>query len=103
MVGSPEPDHLEGKDFLAVVGGGAKADGKVDAPEGSRALPGTMPWKGAASPRSLDRSISKSSRVLAYRILRLLPPSINTLESRVLPMMGSTTSGYCPGFGTWLG
>jgi hypothetical protein len=32
-------------------------------------------------------------------MLRLLPPFINTLENRVLPMMGSTTSRYWPGLG----
>ena len=30
-------------------------------------------------------------------MLRLLPPSMSTLEKRVLPMMGSTMSGYHPG------
>ena len=39
VVGSPEPDYLEGKDFLAVVGGSAETDGKVDASDGSRVLP----------------------------------------------------------------
>ena len=34
-----KPNHLEGKDLLAVVGGGAEADGQVDVHEGSRALP----------------------------------------------------------------
>jgi hypothetical protein len=47
----------------------------------------------------LSKLIPMSSKVLAYMILRLLPPSMSTLEKRVLPMMGSTTSGYCPGFG----
>ena len=39
MVRSLESNYLEGEDFLAVVGRGAEADRKVDAPEGSRALP----------------------------------------------------------------
>ena len=39
-----------------------------------------------------------SSKVCAYMMLRLLPPSMSILEKRVLPMMGSTTSGYNPGF-----
>ena len=39
VVGSPETDYFEGEDFLAVVGRGAEADGKVDAPEGLRAPP----------------------------------------------------------------
>ena len=38
MVGSFEPNHLKGEDLLVVVGGSAKADGQVDAPEGSRAF-----------------------------------------------------------------
>jgi hypothetical protein len=32
--------------------------------------------------------------VWGYRMLRLLLPSINTLENRELPMTGSTTNGY---------
>ena len=32
-------------------------------------------------------------------MLRLLPPSMSTLEKRVLPMMGSKTSRYHPGCG----
>ena len=39
MVGSLESNHLEGKGLLAVVGGGAEANGQVDAPEGSRVFP----------------------------------------------------------------
>ena len=39
MIGPLEPNHLEGEDLLAVVGGSAKADGQVDAPKGSRAFP----------------------------------------------------------------
>jgi hypothetical protein len=38
-------------------------------------------------------------------MLRLLPPSMRTLESLTLPMIGSTTSRYLPGLGTksgWL-
>ena len=57
MVGSPEPDYLEGEDFLAVVGGGAEADRKVDAPEGSRALPWHDAMEGcdvASEPRPVD-------------------------------------------------
>jgi hypothetical protein len=33
-------------------------------------------------------------------MLRLLPPSMRTLVSLMLPTMGSTTSGYFPGLGT---
>ena len=57
MVGSPEPDYFEGKDFFAVVGGSAKADGKVDAPEGSCALPWHDAVEGcdvASEPRPVD-------------------------------------------------
>jgi hypothetical protein len=32
-------------------------------------------------------------------MLRLLPPSIITLENRAYPMTGSTTSRYWPGSG----
>ena len=41
-----------------------------------------------------------SSKVYVYMMLRLLPLSMSTLEKRVLPMMGSTKSGYCSGFET---
>jgi hypothetical protein len=37
--------------------------------------------------------------VCAYKMLRLLPPSISTLENRELPTTGSTTSGYWPRLG----
>jgi hypothetical protein len=36
-------------------------------------------------------------------MLRLLPPSISTLDNRAFPMTGSTTSGYWPGFGMRFG
>jgi len=39
VVRSLKPNHLEGEDLLAVVGGSTKADGQVDAPEGPRAFP----------------------------------------------------------------
>jgi hypothetical protein len=44
-----------------------------------------------------------SSKAGAYMMLMLLPPSMSTLEERVFPMMGLTTSGYCPEFGMWSG
>jgi hypothetical protein len=34
--------------------------------------------------------------VSTYMMLSLLPPSISTLVSHALPMMGSTTSRYRP-------
>ena len=49
MVCSLEPNHLEGKNLLVVVGGGAEADGQVDVSEGSCALP----WHDAMG---IDRS-----------------------------------------------
>ena len=48
--------------------------------------------------RSLSKPIPMSSNDYAYNMFRLLPPSMSTLENRVLPMIGSTTSGYRPGF-----
>ena len=44
--------------------------------------------------------IPMSSKVWAYMMFRLLPLSMSTLEKRVLPMMGSTMSGYRPECGT---
>ena len=49
MVRPLEPNHLEGEDLLAVVGGSAEADGQVDAPEGSRAFP----WHDAVERRGI--------------------------------------------------
>ena len=50
-----------------------------------------------------DRSMPIASSALAYMMLRPLPPSISTLVSRFVPMIGSTTSGYFPGCGTFSG
>jgi hypothetical protein len=44
--------------------------------------------------RGVSRPIPINRKVWGYRMLRLLLPSINTLENRELPMTGSTTSGY---------
>ena len=63
-------------------------------------FPGAMLWNDDLLGRSLSKPIPMSSKVCAYMMLRLLPSSMSTLEKRVLPMMGSTMSGYCLGFGT---
>jgi hypothetical protein len=44
-----------------------------------------------------------SRRVCAYKMLRLLPLSISTLENHELSMTGSTISGYWPGLGMQFG
>ena len=40
-----------------------------------------------------------SVRALAKRILRALPPSMRTFLNHMLWMVGSSTSGNCPGYG----
>jgi hypothetical protein len=52
---------------------------------------------------TLSNPIPINRRVCAYRMLRLLPPSISTLENRELPMTGSMTSGYWPRLGMRFG
>jgi hypothetical protein len=66
-------------------------------------LPGAMPWNDVMLGRRWSNPIPISRRVCAYKMLRLLPLSINTLENRELPMTGSTTSGYWPGLGMRFG
>jgi hypothetical protein len=66
-------------------------------------MPGATSWNGVVLGRSWSNSIPVSYRVCAYRMLRLLPPSINTLENRELPMTVSTTSGYWSGMGVRFG
>jgi hypothetical protein len=63
-------------------------------PRGWTRLPGATPWNGVVLGRGWSNPIPISRRVCAYKMLRLLPPSISTLENRELPMTGSTTSGY---------
>ena len=62
-------------------------------------MAGMMLWNGVALTQVWDLLIPMSSRVSAYMILRLLPPSMRTLVSLVLSMTGSTMSGYFPGLG----
>ena len=40
-----------------------------------------------------------SVRALAKRMLRALPPSMRTFLNHTLRMVGSSTSGKCPGYG----
>ena len=81
MVGSSKPHHLKSEYILAEVSCRAEADRQIDLAEGLNSLPrrNAMEW-----------------RLAGAMILRLLPPSMSTLEKRVLPMMGSTMSGYRP-------
>ena len=81
------------------VGRRAEADGQVDLAEGWTRFPGATPWNGDLLGRSLSKLIPMSFKVWPYMMLRVLPSSMSTLEKRVLPMMGSTTSRYYPGFG----
>ena len=93
MIGSPKPHHLKGEYFLAEVGCRAEADRQIDLAEGLDALPRRNAMKWLLAGAKLIQSNPHSSKVWAYMMFRLLPPSISTLEKRVLPMMGSTTSG----------
>jgi hypothetical protein len=54
---------------------------------------GMIPRKGKMVAWSLDRDMPMALRVSTYKMLRLLPSSIIPLVTRLLPMMGSTTSG----------
>jgi hypothetical protein len=62
-------------------------------PMGYALMPGTIPRKGKIEVRSLDGGMPMVLRVSTYRMLRLLPPSIRTLDRRLLSMMGSTRRG----------
>ena len=60
---------------------------------------GMMLWKGAPVGQMHTRWLPMASNVSAYMMLRLLPPSISTLVSHFVPMIGSTMSGYHPSYG----
>jgi hypothetical protein len=100
----PEPHHLEGVGFLVEIVRRAEPDWQIDLPEGLDArLPSATPWNGIVLGRSWSNPIPFSCRVCTFKMLRLLPPSISTLDNRELPMTGSTTSGYWPGLGMRFG
>jgi hypothetical protein len=61
-------------------------------------LLGTTLWNGPISQR-YPRSRPMASSVVEYRIMRLLPPSINTFVSRTHQTIGLTMSGYRLGQG----
>jgi hypothetical protein len=103
VVRSPEPHHLEGEGFLAEIVRRAEPDWQINLPEGWTRLPSATSWNDVVLGRSWYNTIPISRRVCAYKMLRLLPPSISTLENRELPMTGSTTSEYCPGQGMRFG
>ena len=73
MVGSVEPDHLEGKGLCPIIG------------------------------RIRNRLKPMVLSISAYMMLRPLPPSISTLVSRFVPTIGLTISGYLPSYGTLSG
>jgi hypothetical protein len=56
-------------------------------------MPEMIPRKEKIEVRSLDRGMPMASGVSTYMMLRLLPPSISTLDRHLLPMMGSTRRG----------
>ena len=103
MVGFVEPDHLKCKGLHPIIGRIPEGDGQIDLPKRHTCFLGTMPWKGAPVGRMRDRSMPMASSVSAYMMLRPLPPSISTLVSRFMPMIGSTMSGYLPSCGTLFG
>jgi hypothetical protein len=99
MVRAPEPHHLDGEGFLAEVVRCAKPDRQIDLPEGLDALARRDAMERRRAGRSWSNPTPISRRVCTYKMLKLLPPSINILENRELPMTGSTTSGYWPRLG----
>ena len=72
-------------------------DGNLICPSGIAEVPGITPWNSELLRLSLERGIFMSSRVLAKRMLSPLPPSIRTLLSFTVRMIGSNTRGYRPG------
>ena len=77
VVCSPKPHHLKGEHLLAEIGCRAEADGQVDLAL-LDLLPGATPWNGNLLGWSLSKPIPMSSKVCAYKMLRLLPSSMST-------------------------
>ena len=99
MVGSVEPDHLEGKGLCPIIGWILEGDGQIDLPKWHDLLSrhdAVETRSGLLDMRSVD---AMASSVLAYMMLRSLPPSISTLVCHFVPMIGLTTSRYHPGCG----
>ena len=87
VVGSMEPDHLEGKGLHPIIGWIPEGDGQIDLPE----------WHGLLSRHdAVERRPGRPARarlmpmapsVSAYMMLRPLSPSIKTLVSCFVPMI----------------
>jgi hypothetical protein len=70
---------------LRKLAGVPKQTGKSICARGWTRFPGATPWNGDTLGHSLSKPVPMSSRECAYKMLRLLPPSMSTLENRVLP------------------
>jgi hypothetical protein len=103
VVGSSEPDHLKREGFLLKVGGSSEADKQIELSKGLDALPRDDPMKGRRT--SLDRGQIdfQEPEGLGVDDVEAATSVMRTLVSLVLPMTGSTTSGYFPRLGTQSG
>jgi hypothetical protein len=103
MVGSSEPDHLEREGLPSEVGGCSEADGKVELSEGLDALPGDDPVERRSACSDRGQINTQEPEGLGVDDVEAAASVMRTLVSLTSPMMGSTTSGYFPGLGTWSG
>ena len=94
-----EPDHLEGKGLCPIIGQILEGDIQINLPKWHGLLsrhdaverrPG---WPNA---RSVD---THGIEHFSVHDVEAVPPSISTLVSHFVSMIGSTTSGYLPGCG----
>jgi hypothetical protein len=93
VVRAREPHHLKGESSLTEIVWRTEPNRQIDLPKGLDAL-ARLDAVGVVLGCSWSNPIPISRRVCTYMMLRLLPPSISTLENRELPMTGPTTSGY---------
>jgi hypothetical protein len=100
VVGSSEPDHLEREGFLSKVGGSLEADGQIELPKGLDALPGDDPVKGRRTGPDRGQIDLQEPEGLGVDDVEAAASVHEDFVSLMLPMTGSTTSGYYPGLGT---
>ena len=100
MVGSSKPHHLKSENLLAEVSCCAEAYRQIDLAEGLDLLPrrNAVEWRLARA--KLVQSDPHEFQGVGVHNVEAAASDMSTLEKRVLPMMGSTTSGYRPGCGT---
>ena len=95
-----EPDHLKGEGLHPIIGWIPEGDRQIDLPKWHGLLSRHNVMERRSSGWMRDRLMPMASSISAYMILRPLPPSISTLVSHFVPMIGSTTSEYLPDCGT---